>query len=215
MSFEVRFALTAIVLAGTALFLKARYRHEVIPVHSPLSSMPKQLGGWRGTDEPISSDILETLGSGDFLSRTYRNDSARASYINLFMAYFPSQSTGDTIHSPQNCLPGSGWFSLEVSQIRLTVPGHAPFRVNRYYVAQGEDRALVLYWYWAHNRGVASEYWAKFYLIADAISLNRTDGALIRLIEYVRPGETTESVQQSLLAFSGELVPLIDKYVPN
>ena len=215
MSFDLRFALTAIVLAGTALFLKSHYRHEVIPLHTPLSSMPIQLGRWRGTDERITSDVLQTLGSGDFLSRTYRNDSASPAYINLFMAYFPSQSTGDTIHSPQNCLPGSGWFPLEVSRIMLTVPGHDPFRVNRYYVAQGEDRAMVLYWYWAHNRGVASEYWAKFYLISDAIRLNRTDGALIRLTEYVRPGETTDSVQQSLLAFSGEFVPFIDTYVPD
>jgi len=187
----------------------------VIPVHAPLASIPAQLGRWRGTDEPIPSDVLETLGRGDFLSRTYRDDSVTSSFVNLFIAYFPSQRAGDTIHSPQNCLPGSGWFPLDVDRLVLAGPGHASFPVNRYYIAKGDDRALVLYWYWAHDRGMASEYWAKFYLITDAIRLNRSDGALIRLTSFVRPGETTEKVQQSLISFGGELVQVINPYVPR
>ena len=210
-----RFTLTVVLLGGCAIFLRSHSRQETILEHRPLASLPLQLGSWSGRDEAISTEVTEKLGNGDFLSRMYRADSANRSPVSLFMAYFPSQRTGDTIHSPQNCLPGSGWFPLEVSRITLNGPDHAPFRVNRYYVSKGEDRALVLYWYWAHDRGVASEYWAKFYLITDAIRLNRSDGALIRLTAYVRPGDTTDNAQKSLVAFSGELMPVIDTYVPN
>ena len=65
--------------------------------------------------------------------------------------------------------------------------------INRYMIQKGLDRQLVLYWYQAHGRVVASEYWGKFYLIADAFRLNRTDGALVRVIAPVGPGEQGEA----------------------
>jgi EpsI family protein len=210
-----RLALTTFLLVGTGLFINSHYHHEIVPAHLPLESVPFHLGGWSGTDEPISNEIVQTLGDGDFLARTYRSDSVPSSVVQLFMAYFPTQRTGDTIHSPLNCLPGSGWFPLDARRITLSVPGHRPFPVNRYYVAKGSDRALVFYWYWAHNRGVASEYWAKFYLVADSIRLNRSDGALIRITTTVDSRENPASADQSLTAFGEKLVPLIDKYVPR
>jgi len=215
MWFDFRFALSALLLSGSALFIQFHHSHELIPAHDPVRQMPLQLGSWNGTDEPISSDILQTLGAGDFLLRSYRDSAARPSQVNLFMAYFPTQRTGDTIHSPLNCLPGSGWFPLEKSRTMLSVAGHPPFPVNRYFVAKGSDRALVLYWYWAHGRGVASEYSAKFYLVADAIRLNRSDGALIRITTPVVGSGTTVSADRSLASFSEQLVPLLDNYLPR
>jgi EpsI family protein len=215
MSFDFRFALAAFLLAGSALFLHIHYSDEIIPAHPPITYLPFQLGPWSGTDEPIPSDIREKLGEGDFLSRKYRDGFSRQSQVDLFVAYFPTQRTGDTIHSPQNCLPGSGWFPLEASRIMLTVPGYPPFPVNRYYIAKGSDRALVLYWYWAHGRGVASEYLAKFYLVKDSIRLNRSDGALITVMTPVGSGDTVSSAEKNLTAFGEQLVPLIDDYVPR
>jgi EpsI family protein len=215
MGFDFKFVLTSVVLAGTAIFLHTRHRYEVLPPRQPFISLPHQLGVWRGSDRPISGELLDVLGPGDFLSRVYRSDSTGRFDVDLFMAYFPSQSTGDTIHSPEHCLPGSGWFPLESSRIILSVPGHAPFRANRYLVGKGDDRALVLYWYWAHDRAVASEYWAKFYLVSDAIRLHRSDGALVRVITHLHDDETATTAQRRLVAFAGELVPLINTYAPR
>lgn len=215
MSFDFRFALAAFLLAGSALYINRHHREEIIPDHQPLASMPLQLGAWSGTDDPIPADIRQTLGDGDFLSRTYRDNSASLSQVDLFIAYLPTQRTGDTLHSPGNCFPGSGWFPLEATRITFSVAGHPPFPVNRYYVAKGSDRALVLYWYWAHGRGVASEYWAKYYLVKDSIRLNRSDGALIRITTPVGGGETVVSAEKKLTALGEQLVPLIDDYVPR
>jgi EpsI family protein len=74
---------------------------------------------------------------------------------------------------------------------------------------------MVIYWYWAHDRAVASEYWAKFYLVADSIRLHRSDGSLFRLITPLRRGETSDAAQKRLLSFAGDVVPLIDRYVPK
>lgn len=215
MSSHLRFVLAAILLAGTLIFLHARGRYEVLPPHEPLTSLPSQLGEWTGTDVGISQDVLDVLGAGDFLLRVYQNTAANEPYVDLFLAYFPTQRAGDTLHSPKNCLPGAGWSPVELRRIQVSLPGHAPFTANRYVIAKGTDRQLVLYWYWAHDRAVASEYWAKFYLVADSIRLNRSDGSLVRVTTPLLPGETTEAAQTRLLSFAENLVPLLNQYVPR
>ena len=97
----------------------------------------------------------------------------------------------------------------------LAFPGHIPFPANRYVIAKAGARQLVLYWYWAHNRGVASEYWAKFYLVKDSIRMNRSDGALVRIVTPMLPGETLDAAQQRLLPFASQVVPLLDDYIPR
>src|SRR5262249_30001842 len=151
-------------------------------------------------------DQLEVLGPGDFLLRIYRSRSVTEP-VDLFLAYFPSQRAGDTIHSPKNCLPGAGWSPLESSRISVSLQGRAGFPANRYVIGRGADRQLVLYWYWAHDRAVASEYWAKFYLVADSIRLNRSDGSLVRLTTPIERDESDDAAQQRLLSFAEEAIP--------
>ena len=209
-----RFTLAALLIAGAAIFLQARARSEVFPPRLPLKQFPAQLGGWTGTDVAIDKEVLEILGPGDFLVRIYQNQQ-KTPYVDLFIAYFRSQRAGDTIHSPQHCLPGSGWAPIENQRISLSMPGHEPFPANRYLIAKGDSRQLVLYWFWAHNRGVASEYWAKFYLVADSIKMNRSDGALVRITTPMFPGETADAAQRRILPFAGEVMPLLDNYIPR
>ncbi len=209
-----RFLMAALLLGGTALLLHARNSGEVIVARPALSSFPKTLQDWTSTDFSIPQDVLDVLGPGDFLLRDYRNQSSN-SVVDLFIAYFPSQRSGDTIHSPKNCLPGAGWAPVQSDRITMVLPGRDPFPANRYLIAKGEDRQLVLYWYWAHNRAVASEYSAKLYLVADSIRMHRSDGSLIRVTTRLAPGENIDSAQQRLLSLSANLVPLINTYVPR
>ena len=215
MSGGIRFILAVMLIAGTGLLLQARGRNEVFPPRQPLSSFPLQLGPWTGTDIPMEKDVLDILGPGDFLLRDYRPQDNSQPQVNVFVAYFPSQRAGDTIHSPKHCLPGAGWQPVESSRITLSLPGHPPFPANRYVISKGESRQLVLYWYWAHDRGVASEYWAKFYLVADSMRMNRSDGALVRVTTQMHSGETAEGAQQRVLPFADHLGPLLDSYIPR
>jgi len=210
----VRFVLAVLLIAAAAAFLQLHARDEIFAPRVPLSAFPRQLGPWSGNDVSLTEDVLEVLGPGDFLLRTYRNQEKPGVMVDLFLAYFRSQRTGDTIHSPQNCLPGAGWTPVESRRITLTAPGHAPFPVNRYVVAKGESRQLVLYWYWAHDRGVASEYSAKFYLVVDSIRMHRSDGALVRLTTPMFPGETASAAEQRTIPFAAGVVPLLRSYIP-
>jgi EpsI family protein len=82
-------------------------------------------------------------------------------------------------------------------------------------IARGDARQLVLYWYWAHNRGVASEYWAKYYLVADSIRMNRSDGSLVRLMTDMMPGEGVDAAMQRTLPFADQVLPLMNDYIPR
>ncbi len=212
--YPMRFLLAAALLALTAVLLYARDTQEVILTREPLSSFPRYLGTRTGVDYTIPQDVLDVLGNGDFLLRIYP-DTAGSPDVDLFVAYFASQRAGDTLHSPKNCLPGAGWSPVHSAEREVQAPGVAPFSANEYLIAKGTDRKLVLYWYQAHNRAVASEYWAKFYLVADAMRLNRSDGSLIRITTPVASEERIETARARLLEFAALVTPQLGRYIPR
>jgi EpsI family protein len=173
--------IVSIVLILQAILLYSSIRPEQIPSARPLSEFPKQLGAWHQTTEGVTSaEIEEVLKADDTLNRGYEDN--RGIHAGLWVASFRSQRNGKAPHSPKNCLPGSGWTPIVNDQVTLTPPASAPITVNRYIVEHGTERDLVLYWYQSRERVVASEYTAKFWVVADAIRLNRTDTALVRVI---------------------------------
>ena len=210
----VRFAVAAILLAATLSLLMARDREEVLPPRSQLVSFPSSIGQWQGKDLETSAQLAESLGPGEFLLRDYVNQEQRTA-ASLYIAYFPSQRTGDTIHSPKNCLPGAGWIPAETSHIWIDQPGGKKIEVNRILVTKGAERALVLYWYQAHGRVTPSEYGAKYYLVADAMRMNRSDGALVRIITFMKNGESVAKAEATAIGFSQLVSPLLDSYIPK
>lgn len=213
-SLWARFCVALALIVATGLFLYARSGGEAHPARQQLESFPREVAGWQGQNLAIPPEVLEVLGEGEFLSRLYlrRHDEP---FIDLFVAYFPSQRTGQTIHSPKNCLPGSGWQPMESSRLALQSSDRGSAVVNRYIIAKGSDRQLVLYWYQAHSRIVASEYWAKLHLVGDAIRLNRSDGALVRVVTPIATTETADAAQQRAVGFAQGVLPLLRPYIPD
>lgn len=208
----IRFLVAAGLLAGTAAFLRARDRGETLPDHRPLAEFPMQVGPWSGETVTLQPEVKEILGEGDFLVRFYR--APQQPYIDFFMAYFPTQRTGSTIHSPQNCLPGAGWSPVNFARIPLPF-GARGQNVNRYVISKGMDRQLVLYWYQSNGRIVASEYWAKIFLVADSIRRNRSDGALLRVVTPIARGESEASAEERAKNFVAAIFPQLDRFVPQ
>jgi len=128
-----------------------------------------------------TQDTRDFLKADDLLNRIYVKDGNQRG-ADLFVAAFRTLSTGVAPHSPKNCLPGTGWTSLLADELTLDVGSVHPITMNRYVVARDTERSVVLYWCQSRDRVVASEYKARFWSIADAIRLNRTDTALVRVV---------------------------------
>jgi EpsI family protein len=210
----IRFLLPCFLIVGVGIFLEAHTRRENLPPRQPLSQFPLQIGDWRGQSVPISPSVQQILGAGEFMEHDYARLGIRYP-IDLFVAYYPSQRTGSTIHSPQNCLPGSGWMPVENSWINIGPPSGKRMVVNLYVIEQGLDRDLVLYWFQLHGRVVANEYWAKYYLVTDSILMNRSDGALVRIITPIGSQGSMISAKARAVKFAHKVIPLLGTYVPN
>jgi len=209
-----RFWIIAVLLVATAVLVHARDRFEVIPKSEPLAQLPAVIDGRTGTDVPIDQETLDVLGAGDFLSRIYNQDRQSAP-VGLFIGYFPSQRTGVTIHSPKHCLPGAGWSFESSRYVDLNDTEGKPHRVGEYIISNGDNRQFVIYWYQAHGRSVANEYTAKMYMVADAMRMNRTDGALVRVITPIEPSEGVETARARAETFTAQLAPMLSRFIPD
>ncbi len=224
-----QFWCVCVFLAATLLLLHARGDVDRVPASAPLNEVPDTLGQWVGQDLPISSATLEILGKGDFLNRLYtvpkpflplaapsaQSQAGMVPPVQLFIAYFPTQRTGQAIHSPQNCLPGSGWTFLSSGVTTFTDDAGKSYRVGDYLISDGREKQEVLYWYQTHGRSIASDYVAKAHMLVDSIRLGRTDAALVRVITAVQPNEDNAQAHRRLLGFTKFVTPLLPAYVPN
>ena len=206
--------LSALLALHIAAFYGFR-RNEDPPAHTPLRMVPTAVGGWRLAQEGVvGKDVQDVLRADDVLSRTYVHAESQ-SVASLFIAYFRSQRTGVTPHSPKNCLPGAGWVQSESSIIPIAVPGRAePIRVNLYLVSKGDAQSLALYWYQGRGRVVASEYAAKIYTVLDAIRFNRTDTALVRVVVPVT-SRGQDVARREGERFTAEIFPTLAPFLPN
>jgi len=80
-------------------------------------------------------------------------------------------------------------------------------------IQKGVDQQLVLYWYHDRGRVIASEYWAKGYMIWDSMTRNRTDGSLVRII--VPVSGTPEEAFEVGVAFLKDMWPALLTHMPS
>ncbi len=206
--------LASLLLIAQAALLYSSIRPEAIPPGRPLADFPRELNGWTLFQEGVvDPETQAVLNADDLLNRTYLSTSVQTG-VNLFIAAFRSQRNGKAPHSPKNCLPGAGWTQVNASEIPIDVGLGHPIVVNRYVVQHEENRSLVLYWYQSRDRVVANEFRAKFWVIADAIRLNRTDTALVRVIVPIADRDVAEAEQKAII-FTRAFYPTIRAFLPS
>jgi EpsI family protein len=206
-----------VLLVGAGALLRAS-KTERIPVRESFETFPTDIGPWRGQSlGEFDAKIVAVLGVDEYLNRAY--ESPGKTPVGLYVGYYQSQRQGDTMHSPLNCLPGAGWLPISQKRTEIRVTDeHGPrtVLVNDFVIEKGLDRQVVLYWYQSHGRVVASEYWGKIYTVVDAVRLNRSDGALVRLVAPVgnAPGGL-EAAEASAIAFAQAIFPQLGRYLPS
>jgi exosortase D (VPLPA-CTERM-specific) len=195
-----------LIVAAIGLTQKLDNRVETYPGHVSFVNFPMELDNWSGTHDKLEKQVIEKLGMTDYLIANYVNEQQQV--VNFYIAYYESQRKGVSPHSPRVCIPGGGWEIVDLQ--RITASGHPS---NRVVIKKGNQRQLVYYWFQGHGRIVANEYINKWYLLQDAISKNRTDGALVRVVTTVALHETLESADERILDFMAKAEPELKDYI--
>jgi EpsI family protein len=208
---SVRFWVAAGILVCAFALLQTMSHGEAIVTRQPLHTLPYSLGPWLGEELPLQQQVVQAVGVSDYSNRIYSQVSQTP--VQVYVGYYASQRTGDTIHSPKNCLPGSGWDPIHSGYATISVPPGRKIVVNEYVIERDQIKQLVFYWYQGRGRVIASEYAGKFWMVADAISRNRTDGALVRVITPMNDGE--DEARARLTSFTQTLFPALDRLIPN
>lgn len=171
-----------LLVAGCLLNASVRLQ-RAMPLAAPLTTLPDTLAGLAGTDVEVTEAEIAAAGVSNFVFRTYQDPAAEDPAFSLYVGYYPEQRQGQTIHSPKNCLPGAGWEALESEPLTVDRPGGlSPVKINRFLVANREERAVVYYWYQGRGRTESNEYRVKLDLIKDAAISRRTEEALVRIV---------------------------------
>lgn len=198
------------LMAGAGVYASGATREEVPVQRTSLSELPMSLGEWQGRDAaPFADDIVTALGVDDYINRHYIRDGHPS--VAMYVGYYASQRQGDTIHSPQNCLPGAGWRPVSFERVSIDAAG-TPITVNRYLIQKGIEQQAVIYWYQGRGRVVASEYANKLWLMFDAATIGRTNGSLVRMITPV-VGAPSSAFDQ-LSAFTTAVFPRLTTHLP-
>ncbi len=77
------------------------------------------------------------------------------------------------------------------------------------------NRRLMYYWFPARGRILTNLFQLKFYNFWDALTRQRTDGALVRLTTPVYPSESVARAEKRLETFAGKVVPLLGEFLPD
>jgi len=206
-----RVVLCLVMLVAALLFVQFRSRGEAVPPRKPLPTLELTGGAWQARESSMfTDDIQNVLKASDYVMRRFSDASGRSVW--LFIGYWETQRKGAQPHSPQNCLPGSGWEPLEVSRISIPLAG-TTLTVNQMLIQKDDQRQLLFYWYRAQGASVASELDAKLQMMKNAIVRNRTDGAMIRVSSPVYGSVTATSAH--LTAFLQALQPVLSEYLPD
>jgi len=209
-------ASVVLVLATAAGTILIPERVEVIPERKTLALFPMNMGEWRGREGHIEKMYLDVLKLDDYVIADYWNPRDRGR-VNLYVAFYESQRKGASVHSPRSCIPGGGWEITDLSEISIdgTDNNGQPLSVNRVVIAKGSAKQLVYYWFDQRGRQMTNEYQVKWMIFWDALTRNRTDGALVRVTTTVRPDEDLASADRRLSLFLEQTFPKISEFVPS
>jgi exosortase D (VPLPA-CTERM-specific) len=210
-------AVAALLLigAGTAASIAVSGRMERFPERLSFDGFPRKLGRWEGQPGQMESIYLDALKLDDYVISDYHDNAGKV--INFYSAYYASQRSGASVHSPSSCIPGGGWVIKDRTVRAIDdVKFHGkPLEVNRLLITKGDSSELVYYWFQERGRDITNEYLVKWYLLWDAMTRNRTDGALVRLTAFVNPGEDLAAVDRRLVEFAREVNPYLSEYITD
>ncbi len=208
-----QFLIILLLMGATAAGIQGVSNRDRTPLKKPFSEFPDSVAGWTGKKQNLEKIFLDALELNDYLLADFRN--SRGEMINCYVAFNDYQSKGKASHSPASCLPGSGWELNKPDKISVTDATGRSIIINRAMMVMGNDRRLTYYWFDQRGRIMTDLYQIKLYNFVDSITMNRTDGALIRLITQLGENESPATADARLKEFFKDFNPTLKGFLPN
>jgi len=210
------FIVAAILLGATFAISNTVDFREKIPAKKNLDQFPLKIGEWTAARrQSMAQKFIDRLDLSEYVIINYQSLSGKK--VNFYVAYYESQSKGESIHSPATCLPGSGWSFDQSGTVKITgVKGsNKIMEVNRAVMQSGRNRQLTYYWFPQRGRILTNAYQLKIFTFWDALTQQRTDGALVRVITSVYENEELADAEKRLQKFVRDIEPVLEEYIPG
>ena len=209
-----RAIVASLIMIFAYIYISVMSHGEAVQPRKQFSTFPKQIGNWVGKEGHFSQQVYDVLGVDDSILISYTNPEGQD--VQLYVGYYQTQREGSLIHSPKNCMSGSGWNIISSSIEEVTVFGSKveKIKVIKLILEKGIQKQVMLYWYQSRGRFISSEYRQKIYLVWDEILKNRSDGSFVRLITFSdSQGEVFAT--NRLKSFASQLIPILNDYIPG
>jgi exosortase D (VPLPA-CTERM-specific) len=202
-----------LLMGATATAVQGVSSRNRIPLAKPFNQFPDVVGGWSAKKQTLEKIYLDALELNDYLLADFRN--SQGEVINCYVAFNDFQSKGKASHSPASCLPGSGWELKDPEKITVTDGTGRSITINRAMMVMGSERRITYYWFDQRGRILTDLYQIKLYNFVDSVTLNRTDGALVRLITPLGSSETPAMADARLKDFFKQFNPTLNGFLPS
>ena len=202
------------LVVGAAFVLAPAPQRQVVD-RDTFQLFPRDIGAWSGVTEMLDPETEAVLGATDYINATYV--APGESSVNIFSAWYESQTEGEGLHSPEVCLPVGGWEVFSIDPTPVSIPGsvYGDFMVNRAVIQKGLSKQLVYYWFEQRGQRMTNDYAAKFSVVWDSLTRGRSDGALVRFVTPINPGESEADADARMQRFMAEALKLLPRFVPE
>jgi len=202
------------------------FRPADIRLRNDFRGFPTRIGEWTLDTRPgpassrfpaIDDDLIpghptavgdaRSSAPDDDLIRAYRN--AAGERVQLYVGYHRFQREGnELVGATGRALNGAavpvrlevGSRTIELGQVTRTTPGR---------------QKGMLYWYDLNGRVIENMYTAKGYMVWDALTRGRTNGAVV-MIAWETPGQAGADLQGGrALGFAKAVLALLPDYIPS
>jgi exosortase D (VPLPA-CTERM-specific) len=186
---------------------------QIIMPRKTFNDFFMEIGDWKGKRSYLEQKILDSLSADDYVNGTFKNQKT-GHILYLLVPYYKTQSKR-SVHPPIACLTGGGW---ELLQNRNLLPDKSVgriFPVQQMVLEKQGQLLLANFWFQQRGRIITNEYLNKVYLAWDALTIRRTDGALVRVEMPLSRGQSIKEGQALLDPFIIELNRILLDFVPG
>ena len=203
-----------LLFVGSGYALQSLPSAANLPERKSFDSFPMRIGDWQAKRSYLSDDILNSLWADDYVNAAYFRDDLPNS-IQLLIPFYEYQGTRHTAHAPQSCMLGGGWAMIDSRDHTFETDSGKPLTLRTAIYQKGDTRLLGSYFFFQRGRVIVSPWMNKYWLMVDAFTQRRTDGALVRAEMTLAPGQSREEAYRVLEDFVKQVFVVLPAYVPT